>query len=240
MNKLLIQNLNDKFINNLSLSKTDFCDIISTDIRNTLYQLYYQHKFTHIIFVDSLLNHESFQFIDEFGSDVMVYVYKNSTSDNYRQTKKIAGILSYTKDNDDSYKTIKIPTLVNHELYNANQPINKIHQIISFLDQTNKIPEDLQNYLYPQKSLPIKLFNNSDIIHPQNLGLLSERDKALLLQESKYYLAITEDYVAEAWACGCKVLTVGELDSCEPSIYKNSKTFQSYTNFLKGLIGVKK
>lgn len=239
MNKLLIQNLNDKFINNLSLSQTDFCDIITTDISNTLYQLYYQNKFTHIIFIDSLLNHESLQFIDEFGSDVVVYIYKNSTSDNYRQTKKIAGILSYTKEND-SYKTIKIPTLVNHELYNTNQPINKIHQIVSFLDKTSKIPEDLQNYLYPQKNLPIKLFNNSDIIHPQNLGLLSERDKALLLQESRYYLATTEEYVAEAWACGCEVLTVDELETCEPSVYKNSKTFQSYTNFLKGLISVKK
>ena len=239
MNKLLIQNLNDKFINNLSLSQTDFCDIITTDARNSLYQLYYQHKFTHIVFVDSLLNHESCQFIDEFGSDVIVYIYKHSETDNYRKTKKIAGLLSYTKDND-GYKTIKIPTLVNHELYNTNQSINKIHQVISFLDQANKIPEDLHNYLYPQNNLPIKLFNSSDIIHPQNLGLLSEKEKALLLQESKYYLAITEDYVAEAWACDCEVLTVGELDSCEQSLYKKSKTFQSYTNFLKGLISVKK
>jgi hypothetical protein len=108
------------------------------------------------------------------------------------------------------------------------------------MDKIDHVPEDLEKYLYPQANLPIKLFNNKDIIHPQNLGLLSEKDKALLLERSKYYLAITDDYVAEAWSCGCEVLTVDDLDTLKPSTYKHSNAFQPYTNFLKGLVSVKK
>lgn len=239
MTKLLIQNLNDRFINNLALCTKHFCDIVATDITGSLYKLYYEHNFTHIVLIDSLLDNECLQFIDEFGSDVSVYIYKNSETKNYQKTRKIAGILSYSKDDND-YKTIKIPTLVNHDLYNSNHSIKKIDQIISFMDKIDNIPEILAKYLYPQTNLPIKLFNNNSIIHPQNLGLLSEKDKALLLQRSQYYLAITEDYVAEAWTCGCKVLTVDDLGTLEPSTYKHSNAFQPYTNFLKGLVSVKK
>lgn len=239
MNKLLIQNLNDKFINNLSLCENNFCRTISADIGGAIYQLYYQYDFTHIILIDSLLDNECLQFIDEFGSDVSIYIYKNAKTKNYQKARKISGVLSYTKD-DDGYKTIKIPTLVNHDLYNSNSSIKKINQIISFMDKIDNIPEAIEKYLYPQTNLQIKLFNNNNIIHPQNLGLLSEKDKALLLQRSQYYLAITEDYVAEAWACGCKVLTADDLDTLEPSTYRRSNAFQPYTNFLKGLVSVKK
>lgn len=239
MNKFLIQNLNDKFINNLSLCQTNFTHIISADIVGFLYRLYYQYNFSHIILIDSLLDNECLQFIDEFGSDVSVYVYKDSDTKNYKLARKIAGILSYAKDND-GYKTIKIPTLVNHDLYYSDSSIQKKYQIISFMDKTDHIPEVMEKYLYPQTNLPIKLFNNNNIIHPQNLGLLSEKDKALLLQMSKYYLAITNDYVAEAWACGCEVLTTNDLDTLKPSVYKHSNAFQPYTNFLKGLVSVKK
>lgn len=239
MNTLLIQNLNDKFINNLSLCQTNFCHIISADIGGSLYRLYYKYNFSYIILIDSLLDNECFQFIEEFGSDVSVYVYQNSETKNYKRARKIAGVLSYTK-HEDGYKVIKIPTLVNHDLYNSNSSIQKIHQIVSFMDKIDHVPEDLEKYLYPQANLPIKLFNNSNIIHPQNLGLLSEKDKALLLERSKYYLAITDDYVAEAWACGCEVLTIDDLDTLKPSTYKHSNAFQPYTNFLKGLVSVKK
>lgn len=239
MTKLLIQNLNDKFINNMSLCKPDFCDVIATDINGSLYDLYYKHKFTHIIFIDSLLDNECLQFAEEFGTDVVLYVYQNAETNNYQHVNKIKGLLSYIKNND-SHKTIRIPTLVNHDLYHIDPYINKTHQIVCFIDKINNTLDDIQQYLYPKSNLPIKLFNNNNIIHPQNLGLLYEKDKALLLQESKYYLAITEDYIAEAWASGCEVLTIKDLDTLVPTVHKNAKAFQSYTNFLKGLVSAKK
>ena len=240
MNKLLIQNLNNKFINNIALCNTGYCDKIVTETRGSLYKLYYQYKFTHIIFVDSLLNQESIQFIQEFGHEVCSYVYKDSNTDNYNHLENIKGVLAYAKPDNTNHKIITIPILVNHDLYYLDKSLDKQNQIISFIDNIKAIPDNLQSYLYPNTTLPIKLFNNTEIIHPQNLGLLSEQDKAMLLRSSKYYLAVQEDYLAEAWACGCAVLSIDELSNCEPKEYKYSESFQSYANFLKGLISVKK
>lgn len=224
MNKLLVQYYNDKFINNIQLSKNNFCDQLVVDTKNQLYKIYYSYRFSHAIFSQDLLGDEELQFMNEFEDSVCSYIYD-------RTNNMII--------NHSSKKNIKIPTLVNNDIfYKSNN--TKENNIITFLDKINILPPELNSYLYPDSKLPIRLFNNKDIIHPQNLGLLSENDKALLLQKNKYYLALDEDYVAEAWACGCEVLTIDDLKILIPSKYKHGKTFQSYSNFLKVLLNAKK
>jgi hypothetical protein len=224
MNKLLVQYINNKFVNNIKFSKHNFCDQLVIDTKDQLYKIYYSYKFTHAIFIKSLLTGEELQFIDEFSDTVHLYVYD-----------EIKNILI----NCSSKKNINIPTLVNNNLFYSNNNI-KENLIVSFLDKIEILPPLLNSYLYPNSKLPIKLFNNQNIIHPQNLGLLYENDKAVLLQNSRYYLALDEDYVAEAWACGCDVLTIEDLESLCPSRYKHKKSFQSYSNFLKVLLNAKK
>lgn len=236
--KIVIQKVNDKFINNIELSTTPFCNkkILSTS--SQLYKIYYIEKFTHIIFVASLLDNEANQFINEFGSVVDIFIYNDTVKD-ITYHPNIKGIIQKTKS-DSQNKIITIPKLVNNEIYYNDSSISKIDNIVCFLDNVEILPQALNDYLYPQSMLPIRLFNNSTIIHPQNLGLLFEHDKARILKENKYYLALTDDYVPEAWACGASVLDVEDLDSLKPTKYKNAKTFQSYSNFLKVLISDKK
>jgi len=240
MNKLLIQNLNDKFINNLAYCELDSCSVIATNTKGILYRAYSEHHFTHIVFIDSLLDIESLQFIEDFASAIQIFIYIDGDSENYKLIKQKIALLSVSKIENTSHKIIKIPTLVNPNLYHALSSNNKQDHIVSFIEKIQSLPEDLYDYLYPKNTLKIKLFNNKDIIHPQNLGLLSEQDKSILLQNTKYYLALNDDYVAEAWACGCEVLTIEDLSSMQPKKYKNAKFFQSYSNFLKGLISAKK
>jgi hypothetical protein len=223
MNKLLVQNLNTKFINNIKLSKCKDYDQLVIDTSNQLYKIYYSYRFTHAIFVDSLLKDEEIQFINEFSGKVICYIYSNQNN---------------TLTNCFSQKVSNIPTLVNNDIF-YNQNCTKQENIVSFLDNIDSLPTSINSYLYPNSKLSIKLFNNSNIIHPQNLGLLSEQDKALLLQQNMYYLAINDYYVAEAWACGCTVLVIEDLESLTPSKYKHSKNFQSYSNFLKVLLSAK-
>jgi hypothetical protein len=236
MINLLLQHKDIKFINNLALSKMDFCNKLVANTKNILYQLYYTYNFTHIIFISSLIEKEEKQFISEFSNNISIFIY-NDNHDQFLTTKypNISGVLENSSVKIKQDKIINIPNLVNNEIFFENK-LNKNNDIICFLDSIEKIPINLDNYLYPKSNLPIKLFNNPDIINPQNLGLLSEIDKAEILQKSLYYLAINEDYIPEAWACGCIVLTIDELKDLKPQKYKHSKKFQSYSNFLKGII----
>jgi hypothetical protein len=97
------------------------------------------------------------------------------------------------------------------------------------------IPENLNRYLYPKTKLPIKLFNNPNIKHHQNLGILSEIEKATVLKNSMFYLTIDEHYLAEAWESGCNVLTVPELDLLISKKYKTKKYYQTYSSFMEQL-----
>ncbi|NBX73099.1 MAG: hypothetical protein EBQ89_02240 [Alphaproteobacteria bacterium] len=234
MNNLLVQYKNIKFINNIGLSSTDFCNKIVTETKNNLYKLYYTYNFSHVIFIASIMEQEEYQFIDDFGKNINIFVY-NDNNIQLRKNLNIKKILQKDK-NQSEYDTISIPKLVNNELFfsSPDQTIKNNH-IISFLDSIDSLPNWLHNFLYPTSKLPIKLFNNNTIIHPQNLGLVSENDKALLLRQSKYYLAINDDYVPEAWASQCLVLSKDDLETLQPTTYKNSKSFQSYSNFLKVL-----
>jgi hypothetical protein len=238
MIKLLVQQKNDKFINNIALSSLDFCSKLVTNIDNQLYKIYYKYQFTDCIFIASLLNNEINQFILEFSKDVNIFIY-NDTHSNIPYNKNIRAVIQKEK-NESKNKIISIPKLVNNEIFYMDSSVQKNYQIISFLDSMESMPMELNQFLYPVSNLPIKLFNNKNIIHPQNLGLLLEKDKASLLQQSEYYLALEEDYVPEAWACGSKVLTVEDLVSLEPKKFKSSKNFQSYSNFLKVLLSDKK
>jgi hypothetical protein len=244
MKKILVQYIDDKFINNIKLSDTNFCEKIIIDTKNRLYQIYYEYGFTDIIFIDSLLGDEEKQFINEFGNNINIYIYQNTKSNNYihTNTKLLKGILSKIRNDNSNYRTIHISKLVNYDIFFMDKTQTKQNTIISFLDNIEALPKELNEYLYPNSTLPIKLFNNSSIIHPQNLGLLSEIDKASILQQSKYYLVLdgSEDYIPEAWSCGCSVLCYEDLTSLIPTKYKHSENFRSYSNFLKELFRDKK
>lgn len=241
MNRLLIQYTNNKLIDNIRLCHIDFCDMVITDTKSKLYKIFYDYQFTHIIFIASLLGAEEIQFIQEFGHIIHIYVYKDKPID-IPTHLPIKAVLQHQKE-QSYYKCITIPILVNNELFNKSaSDKNKEEKIITFLDDIVSIPEELNEYLYPNwtiENIPLLLFNNSNIIHPQNLGVLSEIDKSNILKEHKYYLALTDYYVPEAWACGCTVLCIDDLKTLKPTKFKNDKYFQSHSNFLKVLLSGK-
>jgi len=241
MKKLLVEYIDDKFINNIALSLTPFCDKLVTNLQSQLYKLYYEYNCSDIIFIDIFLSDEKYQFIEEFGKKINIYIYitdKDSFINKDIKSEYIAALICKEKFNTN-HKLITLPVMVNNAIFNKNNTSNKNNDIICFIENIQSLPQELSKFLYPSTTLPIKMFNNNNIIHPQNLGLLSEIDKAKLLQQSKYYLAITEDYIPEAWSCKCCVLSTDDLDSLKPTKFKYSSSFQSYSNFLKGLLSEK-
>jgi len=187
----------------------------------------------------SSMNPEMYQFIKEFANtDIQIYLYHNNTADCGLidlQFKSMTHLVEPYIVNKQSRKIKPLPALINKDVfYDRNFP--KIESIACFLDSVNEIPVNLLNQLYPNTALPIKLFNNANIKHHQNLGLLTERDKSVILNQYQYYLSIDNHYAAEAAACRCLVLDICELKDMRPVRYKHVKKAQTYSTYIENLL----
>jgi len=200
--KLFIQEFEDKFINNLSLIKHKDIDIITDSLDNDLYSMHYRYNFDTYVFVSSLMTNEIYQYILEFNKTKQIIVYHDSINE-----KLITDLSQYCVNvgASDAKNIIKIPSLINsHIFFNTRKQRNKY--ISCFIDG-DKIPnDDLISVLYPHKKFHIRLFGFSLRKHPQNIGLLSEEEKAKILNESEGYLLIDDSYLPEALSCGVKIL----------------------------------
>ena len=243
MKNILIQSCNNKFVNNLKTLKSDDFSILCEPINGNLYKIFYGWKFTHAIFMESLLSPEILQFTSEFFQDIKIFIYHDKQVnlqiiEDYHIAAKQLVESSDKKINN----AILLPKLYNDQLFN-NKNLIKNNDIVCFMDNFNSIPENLAKYLLPNSNnLPIKLFNNININHPQNLGLLSELDKSMILNMSKNYLSLDGEYVQEAKKCGCSVWRIdalGDLANSGPKQLRSlfhhhdNSTDDNYTTYSK-------
>ena len=237
MSIVLVQDYNDKFINNLKLVDNNGGKLVvyGANINSNLYKIYHQYKFDSAIFIESLITPEILQFISEFFQKIKFSIYHNRTpnQDIIKDYKIAAKQLVNVKNIKD---TIIIPNLINSQLYSINPKVLKNNDIICFIDNIASIPLQMMEFLYPSKSMNIKMFNNTSIEHVQNIGLLNEIDKSILLNMSKYYISIDNYYAKEAQCCGCEVLDISELDTLKVKKYAHIEEYQTYQDFLENHI----
>jgi len=233
--KFFVQELDDKFINNIVISLRRMGhQVVSCPISDDLYRTYYKFKFDHAIFVSSLFNMEIAQFISEFHSkDIKFFIYHNEKEINLdilTHFNQACTNLSLIKHK----QCIQIPSLVNDYIY-VNTKTKKRDHISCFIDQLDNIPEELEEHLYPNSKLKIRLFNNHRIKHHQNLGMLNEFTKPEILNESEYFLSIDNYYSNEALNCGCKVISLSELKNLKSKskIKTSKKKITTYKNFIE-------
>lgn len=241
MTLLIVENSDNKFVNNIRFTQSPKLTIGTAVLDGTLYDIYYKHKFSAIIFMSSKFRPEVRQFILEYAeeSDVKIFIYHDIlTVELFDISDKIIHLVDQKYKYEIKHKTIRyVPQLVNKELYNTNNaPKEKQKAIVCFLDGLTSIPSELSKYLYPNTLMPIKLFNNANIKHHQNLGMLDEPEKAQILKQAEYYIAIDDHYAPEAISSGCKALDMNELSTLDMQKYKHKKNYQSYTNYIENLI----
>lgn len=240
---ILVQEDNNKFVNNLNNIQTEH-SISIENITGQLYQQYYRLKPGIVILMASKCNtKESLQFISDHATNTKIFVYHDNSLD--KSLLKLENVFHLTnsskaKENAEQ-KIIKLPKLINEDLYNKLDTENKNDDIVCFIDHIAKLPVELIQNLYPATKLKIKLFNNPKIRHHQNLGLLNEKQKSELLKRSRYFLCIDGYYLYEALACECEVLLIEDLPNLKSSkqfVYNQDFT-ESYVNFIEKLINEK-
>jgi hypothetical protein len=218
--RLLVQQDNSKFLNNIAITKLNNTDMISSPVSNNIYSLYYTYKFEAVIFSAEQVTDEIKQFIAEFFDNIQIFIYHQYKQPNPTFLKEFKS-LKHLCHKPQKY-CITIPLLLNNQIFNRDSSkYNKTESIIGFLDNLTEIPANLQKILYPHSKQQIKLYNNSNINHPQNLGMLTEGEKADILYASKYYLGLEDNYALEASIAGCDIFMLSDSGAMLPK--KNTK-----------------
>lgn len=235
MNNVLIQHANVKFMRTAIFSSIDDTNIVGSTINNNLYQIFYSIKLTHAIFHAGMINQEIMQFIQDFAHMVKCFIYHDKISNDILKYFEPYNIIHLTYDNSAS-NSIKLPSdLINTNLFYNNKSILKQDSLVCLIDGLPVLPDFLRDHLYPKSKLPIKLFNNPNIKHNQNLGMLNERDKASILQQHKYYLILSDNdpYIIEAQNCGCIIVPINEIDQYLSLKYKEPSSSTDFVSFFK-------
>lgn len=240
--KIFVDYKNNRFINGLVGSQSTQADILHANINKNIYNAYYALHFDYCIFNLSSLDNELVQFISEYASQIKIFIYfdiKDYTDtgliDNFKNAIYYL-IPENVYSNYTTYSnTIKVPNnLINEHIFFKDQHIVKDDSICLFLDLFDSVPEPLKDKLYPQTKMKIRMYNNPKVKHAQNLGILSETDKAHILNKSSYFINHNDHYLFEAMRCGCKILDINDIDTEKCLTIDASTT--DYDNFLKEYI----
>lgn len=238
--KIFVDYKNNRFINGLVGSDQNDLQIVHAQVNKNIYNIYYSLNFNYCIFNLSSLDNEVAQFISEYSSKIKTFIYFDIH--NYTDT----GLIDAFKDNiyylvpENTYSNyanyanvIKINTnLVNKNIFRIDDNVDRDPDAICvFLDLFESIPEQLMDKLYPKTKTKIIMYNNPKIKHAQNVGPLSEVDRAYVLNRSSYFVNYSDHYIYEAICCGCKILDINNIDTQHCVALNENIT--SYDNLLK-------
>lgn len=240
MNTILIQKYNNKFFRNIEISSIEDTKIISEHINKNIYELYYKYNFNILILYAPSIDNSLLQFIVEYANQIKTYVYIKNIEQlnisNYEQYKNLITFLYENGDTTNNIEKRKIPYLINDKLFNS-QKFQKAKYISCFIDTLSGLSEKIVKSLYPNNQsveYGIRMFNNPNIQHHQNLGLIDETDRSNILKESEYFLDIDKEYTVEANTVGCKILDEDGLSTLKQKEISVPEC-QSYIEFIRTL-----
>lgn len=207
---IFINQTDNRFTNAIINSKSNN-SVIHSLVSNNIYDIFYRFNIDVFVFNVSTLDSSIIQFMQEFSKEKNIYLYINSAQfDN--AVLNIPNI-KYIQLKLLDIKLPEEPIIFDSNVINTNifyRDDSKKKQkgtIACFLDRVAAIPDSLEKHLYPNSTKAIRLYNNSNINHYQNLGVLSEKDKNTILNESESFIIIDENYLFEAVQTGCQLLT---------------------------------
>jgi hypothetical protein len=230
---IFIEKQDSKFINNIILTlKHMEKNVFSSDINKDLYKIYYRYPFDVVIFLASKFNNETAQFISEMSSkDIKFFIYHDEELDVdlINSFSNVATHLSHTNDKG----VLQLTQMINNYIYkNIDLPRKKLSYAI-FLDHKKYIPDELLEILYPNTKLHINMFNSEYVSHYQNLGLISEIDKARILNQYEFFIDIDNNYSAEAVACGAKPITIEQIKNKKKVKNQKNMNMTTYEDFIR-------
>ena len=231
MKTIFIQSLPEKLFSHIKITELQNTRIVSGPYTNNIYQIFYKTNFDTILLSADSINKSILQFATEFDNKKIFIYTQNEKIEDIKEHKNIRYI-SYT-DKDQTYLSNNIiyatRNMVNHQLYNSEllADVEKQDYIACFLEDIQILPQNIMSNLYPNSHKKIKMFNNPQIQHLQNLGIITERDRSQILKECKYYLNLNSQYKIEASIYNCEIVDPKTMETIEYTTPRY-ETYQSF------------
>lgn len=157
------------------------------------------------LFQASYITQEIIDFIQQFKNNTKIYLYfdqfnlqlYNDASSMIRCIIR-ENIIHNKSISIKQKNTIKTSPMYSEQLiHTTNLPEIKstTEDIIADISDIEKLPENLEAVLYPNTKLPIKLFNNQNINHVQNLGFMNDFQMLSMINQCKLYIDTNTNYL---------------------------------------------
>lgn len=234
--KLFISNIkNSKFMDNIIFNNIPELEILYGNHRDQLYKIHQQRQINSYIFDIEVLDKELLQFVMENYLKTKIFLYHNYTHSNRDIIEKIP-CYHLVHDQHALSNAITIPELVNTNIfYNKKIQNRDQNSIICFIKDIHDISDKFEALLYPKTKLPIKIYGSKGS-HCQNLGSVTEQDKADILNKNIKYLDIDGSYLNEALICGCDIYTINTLLDNNSINHDIKPKYESYESFLVNIL----
>jgi hypothetical protein len=222
MNTIFISkpvNKNPKFLNFLSNTNNA---IINND--NIKIFEYIYHNIKTFVIHESNIDNIVLNFLQEYVGKVNILLYLEDNSEIFIDNPNIIH-LSRTRETNDN--TINISKYTVKELFNQNNTDHSQSNIACFIDHMSELGTQMTQAIESinkNENYKIRLFNNSQIHHAHNIGILKEKDKSYVLKTHKYFLDNGSEYLNEAILSNCEVLNLESvLSTSDDNIFLSSR-----------------
>jgi hypothetical protein len=222
-----------RFIENLKLCKIESHFAISND---NIFKYPYSGIPNYIIDTKTI-DDTVMMFIEEYAESdkIKIFLYHHNADLVLVEqiNNKVTHLLNQETDNPGC---VNIQKYINNHIFfdrSSNTPRSNI--MAGFLGEVSEIPFNLTKYLMlsdSKKETMIRLFDNPDIANTYNVGIISEHEKANILQTYKYFLNINDSYIYEAIACGITVLDHKNMQPIDKNLYKGGADISKFIEFL--------
>lgn len=236
--RILIQKHNDRFINNVyDTLIRDGHQVAQSEINRDIYKIYHHYPFELAVLISSKFTHDIAQFVSEFynGKNKIKFIIYHDFLNEQIINDYGSTAIHLSNTNEKIKNVTNIPKLLNNNIFKNLNMSRKKETYSIFLEYTKVLPTNLEHVLYPATNKQIRLFNSPYIEHHQNIGLISEVEKAEILNSCEFFINTNNGYTDEAIACGAKVVEIDNKGKVKKYMDKD-RNIISYEKFIGSIL----
>jgi hypothetical protein len=206
MNTIFISkpiNKNPKFLNFLSHTNNA---IINND--NIKIFEYIYHNIKTFIIHERNIDNIVLNFLQDYVGKLNILIY---LEDDSKPLIDHPNIIHLSRTMESKNNIVNVSKYTIKKLFNTNNLDHTQPNVACFIDHINELGKEMTQAIESinkKENFKIRLFNNPQIHHAHNIGILKEKDKSYVLKTHKYFLNNGSEYLNEAILSNCEILNL--------------------------------